>query len=270
MSTRMRAKQTALRNGRAHHLAALQHQAVVSGAEFEAEDPSEPLLPLHPRYLRVKAAFDFMAAAVLLLLASPVLLSASLLIKLTSRGPVLYRQVRVGRHGKLFTLIKLRTMVVNAEAAGAVWSAPNDPRVTSVGRILRATHIDEMPQLIHVLCGQMSLIGPRPERPELVAKFDFQLPRYPDRHNIRPGLSGLAQLQLPPDSDLDSVRRKLLHDLYYVRHVSFWLDTRIFLATISYLAGSAIGVVTCLLALPDITNTGTPPEESRPEETLPA
>jgi lipopolysaccharide/colanic/teichoic acid biosynthesis glycosyltransferase len=127
-------------------------------------------------------------------------------------------------------------MVHNAEAlTGPVWADPNDPRVTNSGRFLRATHLDEFPQLYNVLLGQMSLIGPRPERPEFVTHLEWDLPNYRDRLKVRPGITGLAQLLLPPDSNLESVRRKLVHDLYYVRHVGPSLDFRIAVFTVCYL-----------------------------------
>jgi lipopolysaccharide/colanic/teichoic acid biosynthesis glycosyltransferase len=143
-------------------------------------------------------------------------------------------QTRSGKNGRPFTLIKLRTMVANAEAGtGAVWTQPNDPRITRVGRILRKTHIDEFPQLLNVLLGQMSLVGPRPERPEFVNEFEWTLPHYRERLNVRPGITGFAQLELPPDTDLDSVRKKLGYDLFYIRNASPWFDARILCFTAS-------------------------------------
>src|SRR5262249_23650737 len=118
---------------------------------------------------------------------------------------------------------------------GPCWATPNDPRVTSVGRFLRRTHMDELPQLWNVLRGEMSLVGPRPERPEFVAEFKKIIPHYEERLRVRPGMTGLAQVQLPPDSDLDSVRRKLLYDTYYTHHLSFGLDVQIVLGTVCYL-----------------------------------
>src|SRR5262249_35721887 len=167
---------------------------------------------------------------------SPVVLLAALLVKLTSRGPVVYSQTRVGLNGRPFTIYKLRSMYYNCEcASGARWSSRGDPRVTPIGWVLRATHLDELPQLWNVLRGEMSLIGPRPERPEFVPQLAQLLPRYEERLRVRPGLTGLAQVHLPPDSDLDGVRRKLAHDLYYVQRVGFWLDLRILFSTVLHI-----------------------------------
>src|SRR5205823_10851019 len=153
-----------------------------------------------------------------------------------SRGPVFYSQTRLGRGGRPFRIYKIRTMVHNCERqSGARWCTSGDPRITPVGRFLRATHLDELPQLWNVLRGDMSLIGPRPERPEIIAALERAIPRYHDRLLVRPGLSGLAQVQLPADTDLHSVRRKLAYDLYYVEQLGAWLDLRLALATALYL-----------------------------------
>ena len=123
-------------------------------------------------------------------------------------------------------------MIQDAESGtGAVWTQVGDPRITRVGRILRKTHIDEFPQLINVVLGHMSLVGPRPERPEIVDRLEFKIPSYRNRMDVRPGITGLAQLQLPADSDLEGVRKKLVHDLYYIRNASPWVDCRIILFT---------------------------------------
>jgi lipopolysaccharide/colanic/teichoic acid biosynthesis glycosyltransferase len=173
-----------------------------------------------------------LAAFVLFVVSLPLLLCGMLLVKLTSRGPALYRQVRVGLDGREFALFKLRTMKHNAEAeTGPVWSTGNDSRVTTLGKILRKTHIDEFPQLWNVIRGEMSLIGPRPERPEFVARLDWAVPFYRERLNVRPGITGLAQLRLPPDSDVESVKRKVAHDVYYVQHVNPALDGKLLLLT---------------------------------------
>ena len=179
-------------------------------------------------YVPVKAVLDWVAAAVLLMLAIPIIFVTAAAVRLTSRGPAFYCQRRVGKGGRDFTLIKLRTMYVNAESlTGPVWSVGDDPRVTPVGRFLRDTHLDELPQLINVLLGHMSLVGPRPERPMFVMRFMEEIPFYEQRIKVRPGITGLSQMQLPPDTDLESVRKKLAHDLYYVKHASPWLDLRI-------------------------------------------
>jgi lipopolysaccharide/colanic/teichoic acid biosynthesis glycosyltransferase len=204
-------------------------------------------------YLKIKVAMDVVAALVLLVLAAPVMFLAALLVKLTSRGPAFYTQTRVGRKGRLFTIYKLRTMIHNCESlTGARWSIPGDPRVTWVGRLLRLSHLDELPQLLNVLRGDMSLIGPRPERPEFVPELDKALPAYRTRLAVRPGVTGLAQVNLPADVNLGSVRRKLACDLYYIRHLSFWLDMRILLCTALYSVGIPFRWSRKLLRIPTV------------------
>ncbi len=209
--------------------------------------------PLRQRwYLSCKYAADFVLAALLTVPAVPLILVAALLVKLTSRGPALYTQTRVGEDGRLFTIWKIRSMIHNCESlTGPRWSMPGDPRVTRIGAFLRASHLDELPQLLNVLRGEMSLIGPRPERPEFVPELERELPGYWQRLTIRPGVTGLAQVQLPPDSDLTSVRRKLAHDLYYIRHLSPWLDLRLLVCTGAYALGLPFAVAGKLLGIPD-------------------
>lgn len=192
----------------------------------------EPVAIRRHWYLPVKFCLDWLGALVLLILTAPFTFLGIFLIKLTSPGPAFYLQTRLGQNNTKYKVIKLRTMIHNAEAkTGAVWSQAGDPRVTNIGRILRKTHIDEFPQLINVLLGQMSLVGPRPERPEIALKLAWNLDHYEDRTLVKPGITGLAQLRLPPDSDMEGVRRKLACDLYYVKEVSPWLDLRIFVFT---------------------------------------
>jgi lipopolysaccharide/colanic/teichoic acid biosynthesis glycosyltransferase len=189
----------------------------------------------------------------LLILVGPIMIGAMFLVRLTSRGPAIYCQTRSGRDGRPFRIYKIRTMYHDCERmTGPQWSRPGDPRVTPVGRILRATHIDELPQLWNILCLEMTLVGPRPERPEIVAKLEPLLPAYRDRLLIRPGVTGLAQVQLPPDADLESVRRKLLFDLYYIRHASPWLDLRLMIGTALGVVGIPARVTRWLLALPGL------------------
>jgi lipopolysaccharide/colanic/teichoic acid biosynthesis glycosyltransferase len=195
----------------------------------------------HAWYLGGRAVLEWAAAAMLVILAAPVLFLAALLVKLTSRGPAFYTQTRIGRKGKLFTIYKIRTMVHDCESlTGPRWAMPEDPRITRVGHFLRRTHLDELPQLFNVLRGDMSLIGPRPERPEFVPKLERAVPRYRERLAIRPGITGLAQVHLPPDTDIESVRRKLAYDLYYIHNVSVWLDLRILVATVFYSLGNPL------------------------------
>jgi len=189
-------------------------------------------------WTRYKILMDFAVAATLLVLSAPFMLMAMILVKLTSRGPALYAQKRLGLDGRIFTIYKIRSMWHNCEStSGPRWSSVGDARITPVGRILRATHLDELPQLWNVLRGEMSLVGPRPERPEIVPLLEQSIPQYRERLRVLPGLTGLAQVQLPPDTDLQRVRRKLACDLYYVQFVGPWLDLRIMVGTACYLLG---------------------------------
>jgi lipopolysaccharide/colanic/teichoic acid biosynthesis glycosyltransferase len=184
------------------------------------------------RYPLVKRILDIGVAAVMLVLSAPIIALCALAVRLNSRGSPVYTQKRLGFRGQTITIYKIRTMYQNSEwTTGPVWSGPGDPRVTGVGRVLRACHLDELPQLINILRGEMSLIGPRPERPEIIAQIQRALPRYGDRLLVRPGLTGLAQVLQAPDTDLDSVHRKLKYDLFYLEQVGPSLDLRILLAT---------------------------------------
>src|SRR5579884_989810 len=190
-------------------------------------------------YDRLRRVFDCVVAAAGLVILAPLLLLLAGAIVLDSPGPPGYRQRRVGRDGCSFEILKLRTMKHGAEGDGqAVWAQRADSRVTRVGVVLRRSHFDELPQLWNVLRGDMSLIGPRPERPEFIPTLARAIPRYCERLTVRPGVTGLAQVQLPPDSDLNSVRRKLAYDLYYTQHQGLWLDLRLLLAT----AGKVLGI----------------------------
>ncbi len=182
---------------------------------------------------RLKRLLDIAVSLVVMPAALVVISICAVLIKLTSPGPVFYRQQRVGKDGRLFTFVKLRTMVPDAEKdTGPVWARKDDPRVTPVGRLLRRLHVDELPQLFNVLRGEMSLVGPRPERPEFVEQFKRQIALYDKRLLVRPGITGWAQVHRGSDSSLEDVAEKLRYDLYYIRHLSFSLDLRIILATI--------------------------------------
>jgi lipopolysaccharide/colanic/teichoic acid biosynthesis glycosyltransferase len=204
-------------------------------------------------YCRFKVVLDFLAAVVLLVLASPLILLSALLIKLTSRGPAIYSQTRLGYRGRPYTIYKLRTMTHNCELkTGVRWATVDDPRVTPLGRFLRKTHLDELPQLWNVLKGDMSLVGPRPERPEFIPSLEEAIPHYCQRLLVRPGVTGLAQVQLPPDTNLESVRRKLAYDLFYVRQASFWLDVRIIVCTAFEVVGTPFGVLRKLFLMPSV------------------
>lgn len=186
-------------------------------------------------YAAVKVLVDYATALALLPLTLLLIGLAALLVKLTSPGPVFYTQTRVGLNGRRYRILKIRTMHHNCEvASGIKWSANGDDRITRVGRILRRTHIDEMPQLFNVLLGHMSLVGPRPERPEVIAAKGLEqlVPGYRLRLRVKPGVTGLAQVQLPADSDITSVRHKVVYDLYYIQNQSLWLDVRLMLATL--------------------------------------
>lgn len=204
----------------------------------EATPVRPAVRPPRTRYLACKTALDFSLALLASIPAALVVGLAALLVKLTSRGPAFYTQTRLGKDGQPFTIWKLRTMLHNCESlTGPRWAIPGDPRVTWVGQFLRKAHLDELPQLLNVLRGEMSLIGPRPERPEFVPELERAFPVYRERLRVKPGVTGLAQLQLPPDTDLESVRRKLIYDLYYVQNVSPGLDLRVLIGTAFYALG---------------------------------
>ena len=181
--------------------------------------------------LRLKRLGDVLLSAVLLVLALPLLGLACLLIWLEDRGPVLYSQLRSGLGGNPYRVWKLRSMRVDAERHGAQWVGQRDSRITRIGRVLRLTRIDELPQLLAVLTGEMSLIGPRPERPEFEAELERQIPHYRLRHWMRPGLSGWAQVNYPYGASVEDAANKLSYDLYYLRNFSFWLDLLILFKT---------------------------------------
>jgi lipopolysaccharide/colanic/teichoic acid biosynthesis glycosyltransferase len=189
-------------------------------------------------YFRWKIVLGRMLASLLLIPGLPIIGVLVIVVRLGSRGPGVYRQIRTGKGGQRFWMYKIRTMRHDAEGkTGAVWTQASDPRITRLGRILRRLHLDELPQLFNVLKGEMSLIGPRPERPEFVRVLTRQIPGYHGRLAILPGITGLAQINLPPDRDLDSVRRKLVLDLQYVEQASLFLDFRVFLCTLLHLVG---------------------------------
>jgi sugar transferase (PEP-CTERM system associated) len=180
----------------------------------------------------VKRLFDLTASIVLLFVCLPALLLAVLLIFLESGAPVLYRQERVGRGGRVFTLYKLRSMRKDAESDGAQWAATNDDRTTRVGRFLRKTRIDELPQIFNVLNGEMSFVGPRPERPVFVDQLVKQIPFYALRHNVKPGITGWAQVRYSYGASVDDAVEKLQYDLYYVKKHSLFLDLMILISTV--------------------------------------
>jgi len=187
----------------------------------------KPRIPLGPR-----RALEALVAASLLLLLLPLLGLLAIAIRLESRGPVLFRQERVGLKGKVFQLLKLRSMRQDAEAGGPAWaSAGDDPRVTRVGRILRKLRLDEIPQLVNVVRGEMSIVGPRPERPHFVTQLRRVIPYYDERHNVPPGITGWAQVKFGYGSTIEDAERKLQFDLYYIKNLSPLLDLAILLET---------------------------------------
>lgn len=203
-------------------------------------------------YAASRDVADRSLAFLLLVLTAPVMLFGAALVKLTSRGPVIYQQKRLGLHGEVFTIYKLRTMVNNCEqVSGPRWAVVGDTRVTRVGAFLRRTHIDELPQLWNIVRGEMSLVGPRPERPEFVAVLQEAIPQYKARLRVRPGLTGLAQVQLAADTDLECVRRKLAYDLYYLSRAGFGLDLRILLSTALHLMRVPFEWLRVLFGLPE-------------------
>ncbi len=197
-----------------------------------------PALPRAGLGMRAKAAADMALASVCLVPAIPLMLACGLLVRMTSRGPAIYTQTRVGRGGKIFTLFKIRTMVHECESlTGPRWSMPGDPRITGIGRVLRRLHLDELPQLFNVLKGDMSLVGPRPERPEIVKKLRQVVPGYDRRHAVKPGITGFAQIHLPPDSCIRSVKNKLVYDLFYIRNRTPRFEAAMVLGTMLKLLG---------------------------------
>jgi lipopolysaccharide/colanic/teichoic acid biosynthesis glycosyltransferase len=209
-------------------------------------------------YEALKVVLDFSFALVLFISTLPLMLLAIALIKITSPGPAIYTQTRMGKNGKPFTIFKLRTMTHDCESlTGAQWSKPGDMRVTALGRWLRKTHLDELPQLWNVLRGDMSLIGPRPERPEFCPQLEQAIPHYRERLKVRPGVTGFAQVQLPPDTDFDSVRIKLAYDLYYIRACGLWFDVKIYLGTLFKVLGLSMSMIgkLCLFAPRDVVET---------------
>ncbi|WP_035146490.1 sugar transferase [Caldicoprobacter faecalis] len=180
-------------------------------------------------YEKIKRVMDIVLSLIGLVIAIPLMLIFGIAIKLESKGPVFYCQERVGKNGKVFMLYKLRSMYQNAEENGAKWAEKDDPRVTKVGRIMRKTRIDELPQLFNVLKGDMSIVGPRPERPIFTYQFNEQIPGFVNRLQVKPGLTGWAQVnggyELGP-------AEKLEYDLYYIENRSIWMDIKIMLKTV--------------------------------------
>ena len=183
-----------------------------------------------------KRSFDIGASLVLLVLTTPVIALFAVLVKIDSKGPAFFRQTRVGHYGRDFGIVKLRSMKIDAEAPGeAVWAEKDDPRITRVGRIIRKLRIDELPQSWMVLKGEMSFVGPRPERPQFVEELATQMPYYNERHVVKPGITGWAQINYPYGASMDDARHKLEYDLYYAKNYTPFLDLLILLQTVRVL-----------------------------------
>jgi exopolysaccharide biosynthesis polyprenyl glycosylphosphotransferase len=179
-----------------------------------------------------KRAFDLAAAIALLVLLLPLAALTAILIKLDSRGPVLYRQQRIGVGGKAFEILKFRSMSADAEKDGAAWAAKNDARVTRIGKIIRKLRIDEIPQAVNVIRGEMSFVGPRPERPEFVKILEREIPNYHLRHVVRPGITGWAQVKYKYGASIEDARVKMQYDMHYIEHFSLWRDFMILILTV--------------------------------------
>jgi lipopolysaccharide/colanic/teichoic acid biosynthesis glycosyltransferase len=189
--------------------------------------------PIVSSYFYRKSIFDWVVALVLFILALPIIALTIVIVRSTSKGPGIYKQIRLSQNGKAFTIYKIRSMRVDAESAtGAIWAARKDRRVTLVGKFIRKTHLDELPQLYNVLRGEMSLVGPRPERPEFIDELEKRIDGYFYRLSVKPGLTGLAQLNQASDVNLNDVRQKLVYDFEYIEKASFWFDLRIICGTI--------------------------------------
>jgi len=196
--------------------------------------PLVDLLPeaLSPSQRHIKRALDIVISLAVILVFWPVWVLIAMLIRLDSNGPIFFAQERVGKDGSIFTMIKFRSMVRDAEKrTGPVWAEKDDYRITRVGRAIRKYRLDEVPQFINILRGEMSLVGPRPERPYFVEQLKHQVPLYTKRLKIRPGITGWAQTRHKYDTSLDDVREKMKYDLYYLRNMSLMLDLKIILET---------------------------------------
>ena len=223
---------------------------------------------------KIKRATDIVVSALGLVLGIPLILVSGFLIKLTSPGAIVYRQTRVGMGGTPYVLYKLRTMRSDAEAGGAVWASKKDARVTRVGYYLRKWRLDELPQLFNILRGEMSLVGPRPERPEFTEKLAEFIPFYAERHLVQPGLTGWAQVRYPYAASFEAAARKLQFDLYYVKNMSFLLDISILLRTFKTILIGLRHEDDSFLPMPDkleelLESAGTPEAAPKPNGDTP-
>ena len=210
---------------------------IVSGMAKTNQIYGVPLIEVMPDIMSqsaklTKRLMDVFISTITLLILFPILALAALIIKLDSKGPVFYRQERVGRRGREFKMIKFRSMKENAEEYGPEWSGENDPRITRAGRFIRKTYLDEVPQMINVLKNEMSLIGPRPERPFFVEQLKKEIPYYYKRLTVKPGITGWAQIKHKYDSSLEDVKTKIQYDFYYIENMSLKLDFKIMINTL--------------------------------------
>lgn len=211
---------------------------IISGQARTNQIHGVPLIEITPQLMppwerTVKRVMDIVVSLLVITLGMPLWLLIALAIRIDSRGPVLYRQERVGKNGRVFSILKFRSMRSDAEKhSGPTWADKKDPRVTRVGRILRRTHLDEIPQFVNILDGEMSLVGPRPERPFFVEQFVREIPLYRRRLNVRPGLTGWAQVKHKYDASMEDVRMKLRFDLFYIENMSLRMDMKILFHTV--------------------------------------
>lgn len=224
----------------------------------------------HQLYItKIKRSFDIIVSLLGLLFLGLPMLAGMIALKLTSRGPIFYKQTRVGRFGKLFRVIKLRSMSVDAEKNGAVWSQANDSRVTPVGKFLRKYRVDEIPQLINVLRGEMSFVGPRPERPEFMDELAAEIPYFQERLMVQPGITGWAQVCYPYGANTEDARRKLEYDLYYTKNMGVFLDVFILLDTVRICLTGGLGEKHKRVVF-DTSFLKAPAKQQQPAEPVPA
>lgn len=211
---------------------------IISGQARTNQIYGIPLIEVNPQLMpvwerKVKRLMDIIFSLVILIITMPITLLVALAIKLDSKGPVFFKQIRVGRDGKEFKIYKFRSMIQDAEKqTGPIWSTKDDPRITRVGKIIRKFRLDEIPQFINVLRGEMSLVGPRPERPYFVEKLSKEIPLYKRRLKVKPGITGWAQVKHKYDESIEDVKKKLQYDLYYIENISLRMDLKILLRTV--------------------------------------
>ena len=210
---------------------------IISGQARTNQIYGFPLIEVMPQLLTpweatMKRTFDIVLASTVLLLGLPVWILVAITIRLESPGPIFYKQERVGKDGEIFNIVKFRSMRRDAEKGGPQWAGKKDPRVTRIGRFIRKTHLDEIPQVFNVLRGDMSIVGPRPERPVFVEQLKKEIPMYPRRLIVRPGVTGWAQVKHKYDESVEDVRKKVQYDLFYIENISLRMDFKILLSTV--------------------------------------